>query len=130
MAGFVGSPQMNFVKGKHRGGRRRAGFRLRQAPSPLSGYAFASRPSPGQDVVLGVRPEHMEIGQNGGTWPGFTIDIVEPMGADMVIWCSDGEGPVQVRTEREQKGSAGRASVARPRSAQISLFAAESGDRL
>jgi multiple sugar transport system ATP-binding protein len=130
VAGFVGSPQMNFVKGKIEGDGDGAVFVTGKRRLPLSGYAYASKPSPGQEVVLGVRPEHMEIRQNGGTWPGFTIDIVEPMGADMVIWCSDGEGPVQVRTSGNRKAVPGERLSLGLDPSQISLFAAASGDRL
>ena len=64
VAGFVGSPQMNFVKGKIEGDGDGAVFVAGKRRLPLSGYAYASRPSPGQEVVLGVRPEHMEIRQS------------------------------------------------------------------
>jgi multiple sugar transport system ATP-binding protein len=130
VAGFVGSPQMNFIKGKIEGRGNDPIFVSGKRRLPLSGYDFTSRPSPGQEVVLGVRPEHMEIGQNSGTWPGFTIDIVEPMGADMVIWCSDGEGSVQVRTGGNRRAVPGEQLTLGLDSTQISLFAGESGDRL
>jgi multiple sugar transport system ATP-binding protein len=129
VAGFVGSPQMNFINGRieHNGsgpefvsGRRRL---------PLAGYRFSGKATPGQEVVLGVRPEHLEITQTG-TWSDFTIDIVEPMGADMVIWCSDGEGSLQVRTSGSKKAAPGEPLGLGVDPSQVSLFAADTGERL
>ena len=96
---------------------------------PLAGYQFASMPRLGQDVVLGIRPEHLDIIESG-TWPDFKVDIVEPMGADTVIWCSDGEGPIQVRTNGSKRASRGDALSIHVDPAQISLFAADTGERL
>ena len=48
----------------------------------------------------------------------------------MVIWCSDGEGPVQVRTSGNRKAVPGERLSLGLDPSQISLFAAASGDRL
>jgi multiple sugar transport system ATP-binding protein len=80
-------------------------------------------------VVLGVRPEHLEISSTG-IWPGFTIDIVEPMGADTVIWCSDGVGSVQVRTAGSRRVIPGESMTLHIDPTQVSLFSAETGERL
>ena len=42
-----------------------------------------------------------------GDWPGFTADIVEPMGADTIVWCGDGSKTVQVRTSGTRKVAPG-----------------------
>src|SRR6478609_6615772 len=55
VAGFVGSPQMNFIKGRIQNTGEGLSFVTGKRRLPLSGYAYASRPSPGQEVVLGVR---------------------------------------------------------------------------
>jgi multiple sugar transport system ATP-binding protein len=129
VAGFVGSPQMNFIKGRLEANGAAPVFRSGGRTLPLAGYTFAGSPPVGQDAILGVRPEHLEI-DRGSTWPGFTIDIVEPMGADMVIWCSDPDGTLQVRTGGNRKAAPGDALSLTVDPAQVSLFAAESGERL
>jgi multiple sugar transport system ATP-binding protein len=129
VAGFVGSPQMNFIKGRLDGHDGTPEFVAGQRRLPLAAYPFTGRPSPGQDVVLGVRPEHLDIAA-GGTWSGFTIDIVEPMGADTVVWCSDREGALQVRTGGNTKAEPGERLTLGIDAAQVSLFDAGSGDRI
>jgi multiple sugar transport system ATP-binding protein len=128
VAGFIGSPQMNFIRGRLEvdGG---LAFMARNRRLPLDGYEFTGRPTPGQEVVLGVRPEHLEPGEADG-WQGFKIDIVEPMGADTVIWCSDGDDTLQVRTSGNRKAAPGERLALGLDPAQVSLFATETGHRL
>ena len=129
VAGFVGSPQMNFIKGRLENTGEGLSFLAGDRRLSLSGYQFAAAPSAGQEVVLGVRPEHLEIASNG-IWPDFKVDIVEPMGADTVIWCSDGGGSVQVRTTGSRKAARGENLTLHVDSTQVSLFSAETGERL
>ncbi|MFL5203765.1 MAG: ABC transporter ATP-binding protein [Microvirga sp.] len=129
VAGFVGSPQMNFTKGRLENTGEGLSFRAGDRCLSLSGYQFATAPSAGQEVVLGVRPEHLEIASNG-IWPGFKVDIVEPMGADTVIWCSDGGGSVQVRTTGSRKAAPGDNLTLHVDPSQVSLFSTETGERL
>ena len=62
VAGFVGSPAMNFVSGKlvlrtaHRPSSAADGVRIE-----LAGYEFAAPPTAGRDVALGVRPEQIHV---------------------------------------------------------------------
>ena len=89
VAGFIGSPSMNFLPGQLKGGgtvvtalgEARLPDQLRQA---LDGAA-ADR-----DVILGIRPEHFEDAAIVGDKPGATfdaaIDIVEAMGSDIYAY--------------------------------------------
>ncbi|MFC1458368.1 ABC transporter ATP-binding protein [Microvirga arabica] len=129
VAGFVGSPQMNFIKGRIENTGEGLSFLAGNRRLSLSGYPFITAPSSGQDVVLGVRPEHLEI-SGTGIWQGFTVDIVEPMGADTVIWCSDAVGSVQVRTSGSRRATPGESVTLHIDPSQVSLFAADSGERL
>jgi multiple sugar transport system ATP-binding protein len=129
VAGFVGSPQMNFTKGRLENTGEGLSVLAGDRRLSLSGYQFATAPSAGQEVVLGVRPEHLEIASNG-IWPGFKVDIVEPMGADTVIWCSDGGGSVQVRTTGSRKAAPGENLTLHVDPSQVSLFSTETGERL
>jgi multiple sugar transport system ATP-binding protein len=129
VAGFVGSPQMNFIKGRIENTGEGLSFLSGDRRLSLSGYRFITAPLPGQEVVLGVRPEHLAI-TGTGTWPGFKVDIVEPMGADTIIWCSDGVGSVQVRTHGSRKAAPGESLTLQADLTEISLFAADTGERL
>jgi multiple sugar transport system ATP-binding protein len=129
VAGFVGSPQMNFIKGRLENTGEGLSFLAGDRRLSLTGYSFITAPSSGQDVVLGVRPEHLEISSTG-IWPGFTVDIVEPMGADTVVWCRDGVQSLQVRTGSNQKVARGDRLALAVDAAAVSLFSAETGDRI
>ena len=129
VAGFVGSPQMNFINGRLENSGNGPIFVSGQRRLPLHGYEFTGSPDSGQEVVLGVRPEHLEIVEVGA-WPGFQVDIIEPMGADTVIWCSDSGGSLQVRTGGSTRTSVGQHLTLGIDAAQVSLFDPKSGDRL
>src|SRR4249920_833492 len=80
VAGFIGSPAMNFLPGRFAPGSASA-VKLSNAselPAP------ACREADGRDVTLGVRPEHFVI--NEGGVPAEVI-VVEPTGADTQVYC-------------------------------------------
>src|SRR5690349_14241737 len=64
VAGFIGSPAMNFIKGVL---RREDGRVAVEAPDgtrlPLPPAAAGRE---GQEVVYGTRPEHLSLAENGG----------------------------------------------------------------
>jgi multiple sugar transport system ATP-binding protein len=83
VAGFIGSPAMNLVPGVARvnGGAPvvefQGGVRL---PMPVS-----ARPSDGQPVLYGMRPEHCTVAADQGL-PAEVV-VVEPTGADTQLFC-------------------------------------------
>lgn len=84
VAGFMGSPAMNmFTLPVEEGAVLLGGFRL---PVPRSVAEQASR-----GLVVGVRPEHFEI---GGSGIEMEVDVVEELGSDAYIYGRTlGEGP-------------------------------------
>jgi multiple sugar transport system ATP-binding protein len=91
VAGFIGSPAMNFLKGTVR--------RANGAPE-VALEAGASVPLPsdisagdGQPVLFGARPEHLSVGATG--LPAQVI-VVEPTGADTQLYCKVGGHDVTV----------------------------------
>jgi sn-glycerol 3-phosphate transport system ATP-binding protein len=88
VAGFIGSPAMNFLKGKVGTDRRSVeigdGLTLK-----LSGQAASAA---GAAVTLGLRPEHMlPTTDEKGTLP-LQVDMVEPLGADTLLHGRYGAG--------------------------------------
>ncbi len=85
VAGFIGSPSMNFIEGRidEGGFAVEGGFRL---PLPRGDYAALSG-----KAVYGVRPEHMRIAEGGVP---VTVDIVEPTGSEMMVMGRLGSAPV------------------------------------
>ena len=78
VAGFIGSPAMNFIPGRVNGGR----ISLSQGIDfPLPGKAMLES---NREVILGVRPEHLSVSSEG--LPA-EVAVVEPTGADTQIFC-------------------------------------------
>ena len=103
-------------------------FVCRRAPAAAGRLrASPTRPEPGQPVTLGVRPEHLAHRRRG--WDGFTVDLVEPMGADNLVWCRDGELTLELRLPGDALAPGAPVPLAIDPT-RISLFAAEGGQRL
>jgi multiple sugar transport system ATP-binding protein len=128
VASFVGSPAMNFMRGRLTGDTVQVG----SAEVPLNGYRFRSSPAAGQDVVVGIRPEHLTLASNA---PGErTIDaealFMEPMGADTLGWFQVGEHRLSARlVPQVARGLSGRVRLSL-NADHLSLFDPSSEARL
>lgn len=123
VAGFIGSPAMNFIKG-----------RLETSPAPRfvtdDGVELPVPAVPagseGRRVVYGIRPEHFSL---GGSLQA-RITVVEPTGAETQVFAQLGEQRVLgVFRERVTAGS-GETLALQPDLAAVHLFDAETGLRL
>jgi len=74
VAGFIGSPAMNFIGGTIEDDGRAVA--ADGTDRPLGGSRAV--PPTGSDIVYGVRPEHFRMGDAGLR---ATVDLVEPRGA-------------------------------------------------
>ncbi|MCB1500866.1 MAG: sn-glycerol-3-phosphate ABC transporter ATP-binding protein UgpC [Bauldia sp.] len=132
VAGFVGSPSMNFVEGTL---RLAEGAPAIELPSGkrigLGGYEFSARPEDGRPAVLGVRPEQMEMkpGDGGSALP-IEVHLIDPMGADSLLWGNVGTDTISVRIGPDDTFEAGTAVEAWFQPVNASLFDAKSGERL
>jgi multiple sugar transport system ATP-binding protein len=94
VAGFLGSPPMNFLAGTVRDG---ALERKGSLPVPLGDRLGALAP-PGTEVELGVRPEDLaiELSEGASALTGKAA-VVEPLGDQVVVTVDlDGEPPFSV----------------------------------
>jgi multiple sugar transport system ATP-binding protein len=93
VAGFIGSPQMNFLGGRI-ASLQSDGVRvvLDAAPHAASDSALPLRGSgaTNQRVLIGIRPEHVSLGAAtaGSLQVTVTIDRVEQLGAASFLYCS------------------------------------------
>ena len=78
VAGFVGSPQMNFIEARlDRGGNDRATVKLRNEAHIEAAVSVGTH-SIGDAVTLGVRPEHLVRVERGGL--AATVALIEWLG--------------------------------------------------
>ena len=87
VAGFMGSPGMNFLEGDL-AEQGEAELSFGSTKVPLDSYPFASSDRPAR-IVFGIRPEHVTCGPAAADEPfsaDVEIEVVEPMGADTLVW--------------------------------------------
>jgi multiple sugar transport system ATP-binding protein len=126
VAGFIGSPAMNFLPGTLRRNGSGAEFELAdgtrlQAPLNAGG-------SDGQSVVLGTRPEHLQLAASGGI-PSRVV-VLEPTGADTFVACRHGTTDVAAVFRERHDFTPGSTIHLVPDPRRAHLFDAGSGDRL
>jgi multiple sugar transport system ATP-binding protein len=96
VAGFIGSPRMNFISGE------------------CARFAGAG--------MIGVRPEHLRLGGQGQGWPG-TVSLVERLGSDTFLRVETGEcGTLTARTAGESDISEGAVVHLSPDPAHLHRF--------
>ncbi len=128
VAGFIGSPTMNFLGGTMEQG----GLRMEGASIPLARYEFKD-PRASSEIVVGIRPEHVAIGEDARKMPfsfESDVEIVEPMGADTVAWTRVGGQPLTFRAASEVHLETGQKVLLGFDPGRASVFDARSGERL
>jgi multiple sugar transport system ATP-binding protein len=90
VAGFIGSPSMNFLTARLEGDDVVSALGRATLPDAVRHAVHGG--SSGRDVILGIRPEHFEDARLVGDKPGGTfetrIDLVESMGSDVFVYFS------------------------------------------
>ena len=106
VAGFIGSPGMNFLPVQVLGeAHRAAALRLADGATLAIPAARAERYGAhiGRDMVLGLRPEHVTdetpSGREGLAPMTATTDVVEPMGMETLVHFFVGADPVIARCD-------------------------------
>ncbi len=105
VAGFIGSPPMNFMEGKLE--KKDGGYYFNEGiislklpdkmSSKLGNYS-------GQEVTFGIRPEDirdpsMTMQSDGGTQISAKIEVIEPMGNESIIYLTTGKTPFIARLD-------------------------------
>ncbi|TGQ83693.1 sn-glycerol-3-phosphate ABC transporter ATP-binding protein UgpC [Mesorhizobium sp. M8A.F.Ca.ET.207.01.1.1] len=120
VAGFIGSPSMNLLKGTGR-----------KDGVDIAGTLFPVAPNnaveEGRAVVYGVRPEHLEIHPDGVP---AKISVVEPTGSETLVFLRFGDGEMVALFRERHDFKPGDTLKLRPRLDHIHLFDAETGKRL
>jgi len=90
VAGFIGSPMMNFIEGRGEQGKFVFAGGSLELPMPA-----------GRDVILGQRPEHIHLADDAA-WRGEVV-LVEPTGADTYVVVKTAVGLITVRAPANTK---------------------------
>jgi multiple sugar transport system ATP-binding protein len=128
VAGFIGSPEMTFFKGDLRGNS----FDLDGVTIPVGDYGFdggrADRPA-----WFGIRPEHVETGDAARAQPFHfesSVDIVEPMGSDTLVWAKVGGNDLRIRMDGQARVAEGDKIVVGFSASQAHMFDQATEQRL
>jgi multiple sugar transport system ATP-binding protein len=120
VAGFIGSPAMNFLKGKVDGGA----FRSEHGTSlPLPSTRGVSEGSP---IVYGIRPEHFQL--NGGV--PARVSVIEPTGSETQVMAEFAGTPIIAAFRERVLARPGETIQITPDPAMVHLFDAATGLRL
>ena len=85
------------------------------------------------EVVFGIRPEHIALGAAAETSPirtEITVEVIEPMGADTLIWTAIGTDPFRIRIDGQTRIAPGDRLTIGFDPACASLFDAKTENRL
>jgi multiple sugar transport system ATP-binding protein len=117
VAGFIGSPAMNLCR-----------VPCANGSVQLGGVAFdVPRGSTAGDVVIGLRPESLELAQDGIP---AEVEVVEEIGADSYVFAAADVGKLVARVETRLAPERGARISLRPRPDEAHLFDPASGARL
>ncbi len=126
VAGFIGSPAMNFLPGTLRRGAGAAhveltdGTRL-DAPARSGGVD-------GQPIVFGTRPEHLTLANAGGI--PAKVAVMEPTGMDTFVACRHAGAELSAVFRERHDFEPGSTIHLLPDLQRAHLFDASSGQRL
>jgi len=123
VASFIGSPSMNFFEATvHGTGAQTLDIAGTALPVP-DGITL----SEGQKVTYGVRPEHLELAEDGLP---LNVTVVEPTGSETHVISRFGEREVVAVFRERHAFQPGQAIHLRPITSAVHLFDAGTGARL
>jgi multiple sugar transport system ATP-binding protein len=124
VAGFIGSPAMNFIDGTQKDGAMVAanGARL-----PLTGAKAAND---GRAMVYGIRPEHLDLVTGGDDGFEAEVVVIEPTGSETQLFARLGSQEIAAIFRERHAFEPGQKIRLRPRAPVAHLFDASSGQRI
>ncbi|MGA8659048.1 MAG: sn-glycerol-3-phosphate ABC transporter ATP-binding protein UgpC [Chthoniobacterales bacterium] len=132
VAGFIGSPPMNLLKGKIQ--KRDGGlFFTENSEKDALDFPLLGRLEPlagryvGKDIVFGIRPEHIsnEPKEGSSTPVTLSVDIAEPMGSESLVYMRAGTANLIARIHGEHLFHQGDKLTVQFNLDKVSLFDAE-----
>jgi multiple sugar transport system ATP-binding protein len=121
VAGFIGSPAMNFLKGTADGGMFRTGDGA-ALPLPRGGGGADGRP-----LVYGIRPEHFELSAEG--LPA-KVHVIEPTGSETQVMAEFAGTPIIAAFRERVMARPGEEIRIRPNPDLVHVFDPDTGRRI
>jgi multiple sugar transport system ATP-binding protein len=129
VAGFIGSPTMNFLSGTLDQADGTLVLRHGEATLALPEAGPEAKAFIGKTVVAGIRPETFSPGQGKGVVSGV-VDVVEPTGPDTMVILNVGGQMLTVRLGSRDRPKLGEPMTLAVDTASINLFDPETGNRI
>lgn len=128
VAGFIGSPTMNFFPVELRGDT--AAFSHDGTPAPLDAVRCMRLKTAAGKGVFGVRPEHFDIVRDVASGIPVRIKLVEPLGSDTLIHFDAAGASAIARVDPSLRPKVGERLSVSPQPDKIHLFDAATGSVL
>jgi multiple sugar transport system ATP-binding protein len=124
VAGFIGSPAMNFIRGTVCANGTLEFQSADGAKLPLAG---APSDSDGRAAVYGVRPEHFALADDGAE---ATVQVVEPTGSELLVIAKLGTQDITAVFRERHQFKPGDKIRLKPDPRLVHLFDETTGKRL
>jgi multiple sugar transport system ATP-binding protein len=125
VAGFIGSPPMNFFRGRIVAEAGQPVFIGETSGVRVALSAAQAGPAAGRAVVLGIRPEDMTEASDESSAVEALVETVEPMGAETFLHLTAGTTDFTARVRPDSPAGRGQRIRLRFVSEKIRLFDAE-----
>ena len=123
VAGFIGSPSMNLLN---------ASINSNSINLGSAGSIPITRKTTSEnnlDIILGIRPSHMDISKNGEGLK-FQIDVIEPTGADSLVYGRINDTECCVQTSERLNLKSGEIIHILPNEDNLHFFDNQSNERI
>ena len=124
VAGFIGSPAMNFIPGKATADGTIAldrGGSVRIARGGMEA---------GRAITVGVRPEHLKPCNGADAIVSGTVEMIEQLGADTLVHIGQGGDPVVARLQHGVQPDIGATFAVAADPGRVFFFDAATGARI
>jgi multiple sugar transport system ATP-binding protein len=116
VGGFIGSPAMNLLEGKLERANGGMAVQIGSQKLELGDGALSERPAlkdwDGREVVVGIRPEHLEDASLEGDVPAGRklkgeVALTEALGAELIVYVNTDAAPAYTEDVKELARDAG-----------------------